>query len=1016
VAKHPHSTELFTAIKNESEKFLEYYGWLKMSMPPAFFEEISHERIMLITHSLMGFALQDFFSQINLKRIAIILCVDSPDADIRILEKYSMHGIKNYQAYVSQVPLPDTTNFLRVVTIYFTEAIETIEKPYPEKDKEELRDLYRKRNPEMTDAEFDALISEMNTIFLRSVPPESLILSLDMYVRAKTRDNCQYEVRYNQEWAQHNTASMQVVFAWRNTPKHHFLYKLTKAIHRHHLVMRKVNATYIDPYSEHNVLIMALELHGMNGEAVWDVADIPDFMRELVTLKYFDDNDAIDLKLVSRGVISGNMGNLLRAAVNFIHQALVHIDPNIYTVELVEEALCRHPELTAHLCEAFKLKFDPDYHQLDKFYQLRQQFLNAVSKLDTGQEENDLRRRNILTQAMSFVTHTLKTNFYRHNLTAYSFRLDPIYLDAIPFERVKKFPDLPFAIFFFKGMHFFGFHIRFKELARGGLRTVFPEQQERMIAERNNVFTECYYLAHTQQKKNKDIPEGGAKGVIFLKPFDRLESEAEILQSELEVSQIDPEEVKEKTARFRKEQKVEYLYQAQRAYVESFITVINAEPNGKLKAKYMVDYWKKPEYIYLGPDENMQDPMIQWIADFSKKYDYKPGSAFISSKPVAGINHKQYGVTSLGLNVYLHEVLNYLGINPLKQTFTVKMTGGPDGDVAGNQIYNLYRFYPHTAKLIALTDGSGTIYDPQGLDLKTLVELFKAGKAICHYPPLELSEGGLLLDKRCKRSPSSLSQQTLCYKKSEGKVVEEWLSGNEMNALYRNNVHGTPADIFIPAGGRPRTLNEHNFRDFLAVTGVPTAKAIVEGANLYLNAGARKALESLGVLIIKDSSANKGGVICSSFEVQCGLVIDDETFMAHKERLVKEILKRIEECCYNEAALLLRSYNETGVHLTILSEKVSYQINKYKYELLDYLESLELSDDPQDPLIRCFLGYCLPFLRENYEKELIEQIPEHHKKAMIAVHLASQLVYRRGLDWSPSIVDILPLVLQDVVT
>ena len=34
-------------------------------------------------------------------------------------------------------------------------------------------------------------------------------------------------------------------------------------------------------------------------------------------------------------------------------------------------------------------------------------------------------------------------------------------------------------------------------------------------------------------------------------------------------------------------------------------------------------------------------------------------------------------------------------------------------------IYNLYHYYPETAKLLALTDISGTIYDPEGLDLKT---------------------------------------------------------------------------------------------------------------------------------------------------------------------------------------------------------------------------------------------------------------------------------------------------------
>ena len=127
-------------------------------------------------------------------------------------------------------------------------------------------------------------------------------------------------------------------------------------------------------------------------------------------------------------------------------------------------------------------------------------------------------------------------------------------------------------------MHFFGFHIRFKDLSRGGLRTVYPEQVEQMVQERNNVFTECYNLAFTQHKKNKDIPEGGSKGIIFLRPFDRLESESQILQNELDSSRINPKEIELKMEKFRQEQKKEYLYQAQRSFIESLITIINCDP------------------------------------------------------------------------------------------------------------------------------------------------------------------------------------------------------------------------------------------------------------------------------------------------------------------------------------------------------------------------------------------------------------------------------------------------------
>lgn len=1004
---------LRAAIENESKKFQENYLWLEKAMPSNFFEEVGPENVLLVTHSLMGFHLQNYFSMIHLKGAAIVLCLDSADADLRILKNYAMYGIKNYETFVSKLPPPiaNINSPLRIALLHFTESIEAYEKPFPAETKEKLYQLAKERSPSLTDQEFEKLISGINTRFLRALPLEGLTLALDMFFRAKTRDYCQYDVRQNPHWKKEGTSSLQIMLAWRNVPKHNFLYRLARIVHRHGLIMKRVNATYIDPFSRHSILIMALELDGHSNKAAWETADLPDFLRELVTSKYFASFDLIDDHLVSKGVISGNMGNLLRAMIYFIHQNLVHIDVNLYTLENIEEALCRHPELTAVICEAFKEKFDPHKHHYDRYLNIREKFLEDVNKLDTGQVEYDTRRKNVLLQAMNLVHHTLKTNFYRENFTAISFRLDPEYLNYIPFDREKKFPILPYGIFFMKGMHFFGFHIRFKDLSRGGLRTVFPELPESEVVERNNVFTECYNLAYTQHMKNKDIPEGGSKGVIFLRPYERLESETLILEKELEISRFDFLDIQNQIESYKSEQKSEHLYQAQRSFVESLITIVNCNPDGTLRTKNVVDYWKRPEYLYLGPDENMHDSMIKWIANFSAKYHYKPGTSFMSSKPRVGINHKEYGVTSLGINVYMEEVLKYLGIDPQTDNFTVKMSGGPDGDVAGNQIYNLYRYYPKTAKLLALTDITGTINDPEGLDLSVLAELFKQGKAIKNYPPEKLHAGGFLLDKTSKRSPTAFVQQTLCWRNQDGKLMQQWVSGSDMNHLLRNNVHQTPTDIFIPSGGRPRTLNETNYEEFLDEKGRPTAKAIIEGANLYLTPGARRELEKLGVLIIKDSSANKGGVICSSFEVLSGLTLGDELFFNNKKTIVDEILLRIKQYALNEARLLLRTHKETGQYLTDISDQISNHINQFTYHLLDYLDKISLSNDPNDPAVKCFFDYCLPTLRTNYQDFLLKEIPEHHKKAIISRHIASNLVYKKGLTWSPTVVDIFPVLI-----
>lgn len=1008
--------ELRAALEKEGQKFEEFYLWTCAHMPPSFFEEVKGDNLLLVTHTLMGLNLQEFISHVHLKGGAFSLCLDSPDADEEILKHYRRFGIKDYCAFVSNAPppFPGVTAPLRIAILNFTGFAEKGRETVSTARQKEILEIVKSRNPQVTNEEFKKLIEGMHPRFLRALGNERLIMALEMFFRAKTRDQCQYEVRYIEDWEKKKDApSLQIVFAWKNVPKHDFLYRLAKMIQRHGLALRRVNATYIDPYSKENILILSIGLHGIHGKAAWEEADIHDFLQEMVTLKYFEGVEEIERQFVDTRLVRGNIGNLLKALTYFVHQILVHEDLHMYSFGQIVEGFCRHPELTVQIAKAFEAKFHPQKKNLGECQKIQENFIKLVAELDTGQEINDRRRKNILKQAMNAVAFTLKTNFYRNNKTALSFRLDPKYLDLAPYKRDEKFPELPYAIFFMKGMHFLGFHTRFKELSRGGLRTVLPERMEQMVAERNNVFSECYGLAYTQQKKNKDIPEGGAKGIIFLEPYQRLAIEGEIYQRELEEANLTKEEIASRLDAFHKEHKLEYLYQSQRAYIDSFMTLINCEPDGTLKAKDIVDYLKKPEYIYLGPDENMHNEMIVWIANFSKASGYKPGGSFITSKPGAGINHKEYGVTSLGVNVCMEEVLRFIKIDPAHETFTLKMSGGPDGDVAGNELLNLSRLYPKTAKLLALTDVSGTIFDPQGLNLSILEQLFRDVKPIRFYPPENLSEGGFLLDIRTKREQTAYAQQTLCWRKKGGKLVEDWLSGNEMNHLFRTNVHATQTDIFIPAGGRPRTLNDLNYKEFLDSSGKPTSKAIVEGANLYLTPWARHSLEKLGVLIIKDSSANKGGVICSSFEVLCGLCLSEEEFLKEKPTLMKEILEIIRARALDEAKLLLRTHKTTHAFLTDISEWVSEKINTLTYQLLDHFQLLPLSNDPRDPLIHCLLNYCPPLLRTRYEKRILNEVPDIHKKAIIACYIASRLVYSRGLDWQPSVVEVLPILSND---
>lgn len=1013
-------TQLQKAMTDEGKLFEEYYVWLENHMPTAFFEEFDHSKLMTIAHNLMGFHQQGKFIQIHFDNCSIVLCEESPDADIKILKHYTYFGIQNYQTFISDEPPPllHVLHKLRIAIIHFSNIDEGDSKVSALSD--ELQDETFKtvveQHPNLSREDFDSLLKKINARFLRVLTKERLTLILNMYLRSLTRDHLQYEVRYNEDWkeSKKDISSLQIVFAWRNTQKNNFLYRLAKLIHRHKLVMKRVNAAYLNPYSSKNTLLMSLAIHGQGNKSAWEVTDVKDFLQELATLKYFEDRDYIEQVFVSTGLLRGNIGNLLRTITDITHQLLLHADVNLYSHDKVEEGLCRHPEITVKICEMFEKKFHPELNNTKEYGQLKNTLLELVEKLDTGNLIIDQRRKNILKQAIYIIDCTDKTNFYRNNKSAIALRLGPRIMATLPYDRSEKFPEDPFAIFFLKGKSFIAFHIRFKDLARGGIRSVFPRTKELAMWEKNNIFSECYNLAYTQQKKNKDIPEGGSKAVVFIEPLDDLKVESQIYQKELLLAKMDEDEVAVKLDEYNQAMRNVFLYQSQRSFVYTTISLVNCDDDGTLKARDVIDYYKKPEYLYFGPDENMHDVMIEWIAEHSVITDYKAGKALISSKPSTGINHKMYGVTSLGVNVCMHKMLERLGINPETDEFTVKISGGPDGDVAGNQILNLHRFYPKTAKLVGITDVSGTMYDPVGLDLEEMVKLFHNGKSIHEYPDEKLSEGSFHLHMWTKRDESAYQQQTACNRMVDGKIQVEWMLGSDAHHTYSHNLHQIPADVFVPAGGRPRTLNASNWKDYLDITGEPSSRAIVEGANLYLTGEARANLEAKGVFIIKDSSANKGGVICSSLEVLCGLLMRDEEFLEHKDVLMEEILQFIRDKAGKEADLLINTQMELKKPMTDISDLISRRMNTYMYQILDYLTEVDIARDMKNPLNQCLLNYSPKFLSENYKDRFLDKIPKIHLKAMIACHISSKIVYTKGLSWSPSIVDILPLIINGI--
>lgn len=991
-------------------------AWLDGNMPQAFYSQVSVQERELIAGALLSFRWQEGFATLESSARAYCLCLNQEHTDLQVLERFKDHEIRDYHTFVSTSKLTflGYDERLRIIVLTFLEGHPKLPLTSVEVNSQNhIYEQLKKIHPQLSFEQFQETFSSISSDFLKLLSDQSLLACLDLLLRPLWDDFIEVQSIIEEHWQIRQRPSLQLVISVPLVRISTYLSKLAWLVERRGLFLRRVNATHLSPFESGSRLLIILAVHGKQMQPAWNVTSIHELVHEISMLRLSSDVDILDKLLVDTSIVKAYQVHVIRSAALICHQFLASFDSDIYTYDTCLEAFCRHPELTQLLIKTFEARLHPTEHNTASYTQGFHELKTLIAKLDTGQPFLDQRRKVIFELALDWVNSILKTNFWRLNKLGVCYRLSSEILQKLPYDTKQKFPDSPFAIFFHYGFGSFGFHLRFRDLARGGMRSVLPRTLEQYKNEQIGLFQEAYNLAYTQQKKNKDIPEGGAKAVILCLPYAMTLSEKTALQNSWRVWGQGDELIEKKLTELEKQRSIVYLHQLQKAFIESLLTLVNTSEDGTLKANDIVDYYKQSEDLFLGPDENMHNEILVWIEQYSRRCGYRPGGAFISSHPIYGINHKQYGVTSLGLHTYLKEGLHYLGIDPFTEPFTVKISGGPDGDVAGNAIIYLARDFPKTAKLIALTDVSGTIFDPQGLDFSCLEQLFTHEQAICHYPPQKLHDGGFLLD-RTHVNDEGLTQKTRLWKSQSKPAMSTWISSSEASQIFRQNVHHTVADVFIPGGGRPRALNHENVDEFF-VNEKPTARLIVEGANLYVAPEAREKLEEAGVLIFRDSSANKGGVMSSSLEVLMRLILSPQEMQDQKPQLVEAILQTIEDKARLEAQLLLREHQRTGKSLCQLSEEISNTINTFTDDLRRALQDRQFCSDVDDPLNQAWLNYVPSYLRMNYLDRLVKLLPQSYKRAMLATHLACQLVYEKGPDWRPTLASSLPLLLDELI-
>ncbi|MFK7961330.1 MAG: NAD-glutamate dehydrogenase domain-containing protein [Phycisphaerales bacterium] len=765
-----------------------------------------------------------------------------------------------------------------------------------------------------TPDEIRAHFARCEAEYLHTVTPLRFAQHMELWKRVSGTDGTEVELERESD-----PQFSRIVVAVANATTRRMLERLARRISFDGIQVHRAYLDVIDDGKNGSMSILGFVCQGPDGGPLEAGSDLWKRLRHDLLRNKWVEHRTLQLAYRNRE-LGIQRAEVITGLSDLAHQLLIKRNTFGFNSTRIGRLVERSIDAATGIADLFLARFAPGHALDDDAFRARRDELHAAITRDVDLED----ARTILTTMLEAVTAVLRTNVHLESRFSLAMRIDPAFLAT------EDRSELPFGVFFVHGRGFNGFHVRFRDIARGGLRAVRTRSEEQHALESERLYDEAYNLAFAQQLKNKDIPEGGAKAAILLDPYARVD-------------------------------------RAVKAFVDGLLDLITPEPAIRER---IVDFFGSEELLYLGPDENITPEFIVWIVNRARRRGYLQPNAFMSSKPGAGINHKEYGVTSEGVNVFLDVALQALDIDPRTQPFTVKMTGGPDGDVGGNLLNILKRDYGDNPKVVGVADGSGSGEDPDGLDMDELLRLFHAGDPIAEFDRAKLGPRGAITG------------------------VDE-----PNGVMLRNTLHNRiEADAFVPCGGRPNAIHGGNWRDFLKADGSPSARVIIEGANLFLTAEARNHLSDAGAMIMKDSSANKCGVITSSYEIISNMLMEEDEFLAIKTRFVDEVKSKLRAFARAEAELLVRIHRH---HPHVPLPTMSTRLSRVMIRTSDAVEEAadRLMAEHPELMRQLVLDHIPSVLVEKVGDRLFERLPDRYLRWMMAKSLAGRIVYREGFEY-----------------
>jgi glutamate dehydrogenase (NAD(P)+) len=215
-----------------------------------------------------------------------------------------------------------------------------------------------------------------------------------------------------------------------------------------------------------------------------------------------------------------------------------------------------------------------------------------------------------------------------------------------------------------------------------------------------------------------------------------------------------------------------------------------------------------PDTDIPAPDLGTNEQVMAWLMDTYSQHVGHSVPAVVTGKPPAlGGSIARREATGRGLMFLLPQAAAAIDLNPAGATVAVHGFGN-----VGR--YAAQAAFEAKAKVVAVSDISGALYDPDGLDIPAVGKWVDENRFVEGYPDADFIDG--------------------------------------------NEVFGLDVDVLVPAA----------IQNVLRADNAPDVKArlIIEGANNPTTLEADDLLREKGVFIVPDILANAGGVTVSYFE------------------------------------------------------------------------------------------------------------------------------------------------------